>query len=101
MMDACTRAKHDRHQRLPNDYLIDKYDINRTLTYESEPKKYQIQQWLHFQSSGQGPYFRQAVWCVSHPPSNVTWKTPYDATQVHYRPTLRSCRLLKPAIGTR
>jgi glutathione S-transferase len=25
-----------------NDYLIDKCDINRTLIYESEPKKYQI-----------------------------------------------------------
>ena len=48
-----------------NDYLIDKYDISRRLTYESEPKKYQIQQWFHFQSSGQGPYFRQAAWCFT------------------------------------
>jgi glutathione S-transferase len=44
-----------------NDYLIDKYDINQRLTYKSEPKKYQIQQWLHFQSFGQGPYFKQAA----------------------------------------
>jgi glutathione S-transferase len=40
-----------------NGYLVDKYDAERALTYESEPEKDHLKQWLHFQSSGRGPYF--------------------------------------------
>lgn len=45
-------------------YLIDKYDKEEKLSYQSEPEKYLLQQWEHFQSSGQGPYFGQASWFI-------------------------------------
>ena len=42
------------------EYLIDKYDKDGKLSYtgpEDEKKKYLSKSWLHFQMSGQGPYF--------------------------------------------
>lgn len=44
------------------EYLIDEYDTTGKISYNSKPEKYQLKQWLHFQMSGQGPYFGQAVW---------------------------------------
>ncbi|KAG0649291.1 Glutathione S-transferase [Hyphodiscus hymeniophilus] len=44
------------------EYLQETYDKNNTLNYTSSPEKYLVKQWLHFQMSGQGPYFGQAVW---------------------------------------
>lgn len=44
------------------EYLIDTYDKSKTLTYTSSPEKYQLQQWLHYQMSGQGPYYGQGAW---------------------------------------
>lgn len=43
-------------------YLIDKYDPENKISYKSSPEKYLLQQWEHFQSTGQGPYFGQAAW---------------------------------------
>jgi glutathione S-transferase len=43
-------------------YLIETYDNTLSLTYTSFPEKYQLLQWLHFQMSGQGPYFGQKAW---------------------------------------
>jgi len=45
-----------------NEYLVDQYDQAGKLTYRQAPEKYLLQQWLHFQMSGQGPYYGQAVW---------------------------------------
>ena len=46
------------------DYLIDQYDKERKLSYDrSDLVNYHTaNQWLHFQASGQGPYFGQSVW---------------------------------------
>ncbi|KAG4026937.1 hypothetical protein MFRU_035g00880 [Monilinia fructicola] len=44
------------------EYLIDTYDLSAALTYTSSPERYQVKQWLHFQMSGQGPYYGQAAW---------------------------------------
>ncbi|KAI5921602.1 URE2 protein [Camillea tinctor] len=44
------------------EYLIETYDKEKLLTYDSFPEKYQLKQYLHFQMSGQGPYFGQLVW---------------------------------------
>lgn len=44
------------------EYLIDTYDHTAALTYTSSPERYQVKQWLHFQMSGQGPYYGQAAW---------------------------------------
>lgn len=44
------------------EYLVQTYDTTATLTYTSSPERFYVSQWLHFQMSGQGPYFGQAVW---------------------------------------
>lgn len=43
-------------------YLIETYDKDQALSYSTSPEKYQLNQWLMFQASGQGPYFGQAAW---------------------------------------
>ena len=45
-------------------YLIEKYDTNHKISFTSPPETYYAMQWLHFQTSGQGPYFGQATWFV-------------------------------------
>lgn len=44
------------------EYIVETYDKAQKFTYTSTPEKYQLKQWLHFQMSGQGPYFGQAIW---------------------------------------
>lgn len=45
------------------EYLVDKYDTKRSISFEPGTKEaYQAKQWLHFQASGQGPYYGQAIW---------------------------------------
>lgn len=46
-------------------YLIEQYDPQRTLTYDTLKEKHLLHQWLMFQVSGQGPYFGQCAWYVS------------------------------------
>ncbi|KAF2137128.1 uncharacterized protein K452DRAFT_279134 [Aplosporella prunicola CBS 121167] len=43
-------------------YLIETYDKEGKLHSTSAPEKFQEIQWLHFQMSGQGPYFGQKAW---------------------------------------
>lgn len=45
-------------------YIVEQYDTEKRLTYESLKERHHANQWLHFQMSGQGPYFGQASWCV-------------------------------------
>ncbi|KAM0304945.1 hypothetical protein ACHAO8_011336 [Botrytis cinerea] len=53
-------------------YLIDTYDKEGKLTINTSPEKYQLDQWLFFQASGQGPYFGQALWfAYFHPEKNL------------------------------
>lgn len=58
------------------EYLIDQYDTNNKISHSTFTEKYHAKQYLHFQMSGQGPYFGQAVWFTHfHPekfPSAVT-----------------------------
>jgi len=44
------------------EYLIDEYDVSNKISFKEKKEKYESKQWLHFQMSGQGPYFGQAVW---------------------------------------
>ncbi|KAL2822631.1 glutathione S-transferase [Aspergillus granulosus] len=49
-------------------YLEDVYDKENKLNYTSPKEKHVLNQWLHFQMSGQGPYFGQASWFnILHP----------------------------------
>ncbi|KAK9412990.1 putative Glutathione S-transferase [Seiridium unicorne] len=43
-------------------YLIEQYDTNHHLSYETLKERHLSNQWLHFQMSGQGPYYGQAGW---------------------------------------
>jgi glutathione S-transferase len=53
------------------EYLIDTYDKSNSLTYTKAPEKYFVKQWLHFQMSGQGPYFGQAAWFEKFHPEKI------------------------------
>lgn len=45
------------------EYLVETYDKQNTLSFPAgSPEYYYAKQWLHYQMSGQGPYFGQAVW---------------------------------------
>lgn len=43
-------------------YLIEQYDTDKRLTYGTLKEKHLCNQWLHFQTSGQGPYYGQCGW---------------------------------------
>lgn len=43
-------------------YLIEQYDTKNLISYTTLKEKHHCNQWLHFQVSGQGPYYGQAGW---------------------------------------
>ncbi|KAK0756287.1 hypothetical protein N5P37_011202 [Trichoderma harzianum] len=43
-------------------YLIEQYDTSNRLSYDTLSEKHKCNQWLHFQMSGQGPYYGQCGW---------------------------------------
>jgi len=45
-----------------NTYLVEQYDTDKRLTYTTLNEKHLVNQWLHFQMSGQGPYYGQMGW---------------------------------------
>jgi glutathione S-transferase len=44
------------------EYLVQTYDKDHKISYESAAEKNAENSWKHFQMSGQGPYFGQYVW---------------------------------------
>lgn len=45
------------------EYLVETYDRQHTISFAAGSQDYFFaKQWLHYQMSGQGPYFGQAVW---------------------------------------
>ncbi|KGQ02412.1 Glutathione S-transferase 2 [Beauveria bassiana D1-5] len=44
------------------EYLVETYDKSMKLSVSGDAEKWQLKQFLHFQMSGQGPYYGQAVW---------------------------------------
>ncbi|KAF9881941.1 glutathione s-transferase [Colletotrichum karsti] len=53
------------------EYLVDTYDTENKISYASFPEKYLLKQFLHFQMSGQGPYFGQLGWFTLFHPENI------------------------------
>lgn len=54
------------------EYLVETYDKQNTLSFATgSPEYFYAKQWLHFQMSGQGPYFGQAVWFTKFHPEDV------------------------------
>lgn len=51
------------------EYLIERYDTEHRLSFApGTSESYHAKQWLHFQGTGQGPYYGQAGWfSVYHP----------------------------------
>ncbi|KAH9915257.1 glutathione S-transferase C-terminal-like protein [Epithele typhae] len=43
-------------------YLVEKYDTERKISFAGFEDRILLSQWLFFQASGQGPYFGQAGW---------------------------------------
>ncbi len=54
------------------EYLIDKYDTDRKLSFPpGSAEAYHAKQWLFYQTTGQGPYYGQAVWFIKYHPEKV------------------------------
>lgn len=54
------------------EYLVDTYDKQHTISFAAGSKEYfESKQWLHYQTSGQGPYFGQAAWFTIYHPEKV------------------------------
>ncbi|EFY96034.1 glutathione S-transferase [Metarhizium robertsii] len=53
------------------EYVVETYDKENKLTFASNPEKWFLKQFLHFQMSGQGPYFGQASWFRVYHPEDV------------------------------
>lgn len=54
------------------EYLVETYDKEHTISFDAGSKDYFLaKQWLHFQMSGQGPYFGQAVWFTRFHPEQI------------------------------
>jgi len=53
------------------EYLAETYDTEHTLSFATFPEKYYVKQYLHFQMSGQGPYFGQATWFLKFHPERI------------------------------
>jgi len=53
------------------EYIIENYDTKKKLAPTSFADKWHAKQYLHFQMSGQGPYFGQAAWFQKFHPVDV------------------------------
>ncbi|EMR72736.1 putative glutathione s- protein [Eutypa lata UCREL1] len=49
------------------EYLVETYDKEGKLTVPDTAGKWHLKQYLHFQMSGQGPYYGQAMWFYKCP----------------------------------
>lgn len=54
------------------EYLIETYDVEQRISFApGSAEAHHARQFLHFQMSGQGPYFGQAVWFKRYHPERV------------------------------
>jgi glutathione S-transferase len=54
------------------EYLVEKYDRDRKISFAPGSKEaYHAKQWLFFQTTGQGPYYGQAVWFMKYHPEKL------------------------------
>lgn len=55
------------------EYLVDTYDKDNKISYSESPNKYLLKQWLHFQMSGQGPYYGQVMHFLKYAPETLPY----------------------------
>ncbi|KAK0616370.1 glutathione S-transferase [Immersiella caudata] len=54
------------------EYLVERYDKEHKLSFPAgTPEAYHAKQWLFFQTTGQGPYYGQAVWFTKFHPEQL------------------------------
>ena len=54
------------------EYLIERYDSKQRLSFAAgTTESYLAKQWLYFQTTGQGPYYGQAVWFKTFHPEQL------------------------------
>lgn len=54
------------------EYLVETYDKDKKISFTAgTPEYFHAKQWLHFQMSGQGPYFGQGIWFTLFHPEKV------------------------------
>ncbi|KAI9783151.1 MAG: hypothetical protein M1835_003878 [Candelina submexicana] len=54
------------------EYLVERYDTNHQISFApGSPESYHAKQWLHFQATGQGPYYGQAIWFRKYHPEQL------------------------------
>lgn len=57
------------------EYLVEKYDKERKVSFETGTKEYYLaKQWLFFQVSGQGPYYGNAVYFKKYQPNEEAYQ---------------------------
>ncbi|KAH1628908.1 hypothetical protein KXX21_005159 [Aspergillus fumigatus] len=79
------------------EYLVETYDKQNTISFPTgSPEYFQAKQWLHFQMSGQGPYFGQAVWFTIYHPEKVD-----SAKERYYNEIRRVCGVLNKYLQNR
>ncbi|KAK8051369.1 URE2 protein [Apiospora rasikravindrae] len=71
------------------EYLVDTYDKEKKLSFDTSPEKYHVKQFLIFQVSGQGPYYGQLVFFQYFHPEKVK-----SAIQRYEEQTLRVISVL-------
>ncbi|KAJ4994503.1 glutathione s-transferase [Stagonosporopsis vannaccii] len=53
-------------------YLIERYDTDHKFSFARDSNEAQLaRQWLFFQTTGQGPYYGQAVWFTKYHPEQL------------------------------
>ncbi|EPT00881.1 glutathione S-transferase C-terminal-like protein [Fomitopsis schrenkii] len=75
-------------------YLVEKYDTEHNISVSNFEEKFQQLQWLFFQSSGQGPYFGQAVWFARLHPEKIP-----SAAERYQKETLRVLGVLESVLS--
>ncbi|KAF4980368.1 hypothetical protein FZEAL_3598 [Fusarium zealandicum] len=53
------------------EYLVDTYDKDHSISFDTTKDIYHAKQWLFFQVSGQAPYYGQAAWFKKYHPEKV------------------------------
>ncbi|KAK2751094.1 hypothetical protein FQN57_000169 [Myotisia sp. PD_48] len=54
------------------EYLVERYDPQHKLSFSAgTPDAWHARQWLHFQATGQGPYYGQMVWFKKYHPEQL------------------------------